>query len=187
MMNNINVGASALRAQQQNHRGFYWPTTSFLMHEEEKKRRTQRSPRRVKSMDGEQHQQQRGTANTSGDSRAAQRRAQFHKSTSQSQDSYFNKTVIEESGRSQELATAYSPSTLRRVCNALSIQRHSNSKSHKSTLTQSTTTPTNKSDIILRRQDTNAHKNTSSLPHSLRKLGFLTRRKNVQQGCGIST
>ena len=184
MMNNINVGSSTLRAQT-NNRGFYWPTTSFLINEEEKKRRIQRSPRRMKSMDDEQHKVSTTSNNVS---RAAQRREQFRKTPSKSQDSYFNKTIAEESPsspRAQEIASTYSPSTIRRVCSALSIQRHSSSKSsHKSTTnTTTTTTPTSKNNKteLLRRQNNVNKMSTSSLPLPLRKLGFLTRRKHVQQ------
>jgi len=116
MMNNINVGSTTLGNQQK--RGFYWPTTNFLINEEQKKRRSLRSPRRAKSIDEDPP--------TATSNCASFKREQFRKSSGKSQDSYFGQTVLEEpepsTSRPQELLSNYSPSTLRRLCNVLTMQ-----------------------------------------------------------------
>ena len=114
-MNNINVGSTTLGQQK---RGFYWPTTNFLINEEQKKRRSLRSPRRAKSLDEDPP--------TATSNRASFKREQFRKSSGKSQDSYFGQTVLEDpepsTSRPQELLSSYSPSTLRRLCNVLTMQ-----------------------------------------------------------------
>lgn len=224
-MNNINVGACAIRSN----RGFYWPTTPFLIHEEEKKRRSMRSPRRVRNSDEEhcnhqasiessrsnahlrREQFQKGYSksqeSSSNNNAALLRREQFRKTSSKSQDSYFssNKTkskttccgdsssTSESTRASKDLASTYSPSTLRRVCNALSLQRLTINKSHKSSATNNKTDSPNKrlqrqqnvSETINSKSFDTVNKNvsSSSLPQPLRKISksFIRRKNNAQE------